>query len=378
MEVEVPETAPQQDWLWSIESLRGVAIIAVVVIHVSSIVTSLTPTARSWEMYVAVNRLSSFAVPLFIFLSALTATHIFYRRPGRSWRVFYARRWQQVGVPYLIWSIFYLFYRFGSLGENHTIFYQPFEWSGWTFLGKSYYHMYFFPIVIQLYLLFPLLIAFYRLRSWRFGTFVGLFALAELAFYFLNRAYLYHRFPYSATLLTSYLPLVAAGIWLGAHVGEWSIWWRVWRWPSLVFATVGGGIYWWLYRLVFAGQPVNTLIVQGAWWVYSTGVALLLWGLANSSVIRHLSLKWLARIGSVSFGIYLMHPLFLNEWRRLLPVGTGWSFHLNNLAGFLCIFFASWGMTLFLQRVAVGRYLLGEPRQSQPGPIKLEEKWNVY
>lgn len=349
-----------------------------VVIHVSSIVASLTPAARSWEIYVAVNRLSSFAVPLFVFLGALTATHTFYRRPGRPWSVFYARRWQQVGVPYLIWSSFYLFYRFGFLGENPAPLYKPLEWSGWTFLGKSYYHMYFFPIVIQLYLFFPLLIAFYRLRSWRFSTFVGVFAVAELAFYFFNHAYLYNRFPYSATLLTSYLPLVAAGIWLGAHVGEWSIWWRVWRWPSLVFATVGGGIYWWLYRLVFAGQPVNTLIVQGAWWVYSTGVALLLWGLANSAGIRHLSLRWLARIGSVSFGIYLMHPLFLNEWRRLLPAGTGWSFHLNNLWGFLFIFFASWGITLFLQRAAVGRYLLGEPRQAPLRANKLEEKWNVY
>lgn len=89
-----------------LELLRGILIIAVVAIHTTSFSVTKLPTGSTlYPLYYIVNVGCNFAVPGFLFLSALL---LFYHYDGRqlNWLSFYKKRIKKVVVPYLFWPFF--------------------------------------------------------------------------------------------------------------------------------------------------------------------------------------------------------------------------------------------------------------------------------
>lgn len=141
----------------ALDVLRGFAIIGVVVIHATVM------TLPSWSSYspsdpfsVYLNQLFRFATPLFLFLSGVTLT-ISQQNKNLSIIQFYKKRVPKIIVPYMVFSILLTFYYYPQLQSETAI-----KILHNIVTGKADYHMYFILLLLQAYILFPLLYVLFK------------------------------------------------------------------------------------------------------------------------------------------------------------------------------------------------------------------------
>ncbi|MBR4702566.1 MAG: acyltransferase [Oscillospiraceae bacterium] len=131
---------------------RAFGMLAVVLIHASSTFTLQPSRLSLWGVTPALlcNQAARFAVPLFFLLSGLC---LGLGRGKLKLPDFWLGRLRRVGLPYLIWTLFYFFWNhrgpafFPSLGEL----------GGALLWGSADSHLWFIAVLLQLYLLYPLL-----------------------------------------------------------------------------------------------------------------------------------------------------------------------------------------------------------------------------
>jgi surface polysaccharide O-acyltransferase-like enzyme len=146
-----------------IDTLRGWSIFGVVCVHFAGSFVTTDPHAWSPSFWLGLglNQFFSFAVPLFLFLSGLLA--------GLSTKTvslgdYYRSRLWRIGFPYLVVSIvsFFLLNHYAAwqalpdVGSKFT-----WLWQRLLFFGVEP-TLYFIPLIMQLYLLQPLLAALPR------------------------------------------------------------------------------------------------------------------------------------------------------------------------------------------------------------------------
>ena len=131
--------------LAEIDFVRAISVFSVIMIHVSANYVELL------GLGFLMNQWSRFAVPLFLLLSGLVLHLPRAQRPSAT--IFYRQRFGKILIPYLLWSIFYVLF---TAFTNRL----PIAWSNLPsalIYGTGYYHLYFVIILLQLYLLYPLL-----------------------------------------------------------------------------------------------------------------------------------------------------------------------------------------------------------------------------
>ena len=135
-------------------------------------------SAGTWQHITifSLNKLLTFSVPAFLFLSGFKL----YKDSDINVWAFYKRRFIKIVVPYIIAALIYILYFFkkGWLDGNF------FEY---LFLGTISAHFYYVMIAVQLYLLFPLILWFFRKHSITTGV---LSAIMTVIF----SCFLYHGF----------------------------------------------------------------------------------------------------------------------------------------------------------------------------------------
>lgn len=341
--------------LLELDLVRAVAILAVVAIHATSEATVELPFgSRAQLIYLAINKLCNFAVPVFILVSGLV---LFYRYDndwgGKQALQFYMRRVKQVLFPYLLWSFFYYLY-------NQWVFDRANLHLDWAEFGAllpwadASYHLYFMVIIVQFYLLFPLLMWACRTFSWfRSGLiWIGLFIHA--AFYSYN--HWVEPIDHMTSLCVDYFSMFALGGWMGLHYETFAGWLRrntAWVVPLTFLLGIGfAGLYIMEGRMPFP--------VEGTWYqVLFFGYA----AFASFSLIRFGQIllgraKLAAQIGMAlgagSFGVYLMHPAVLTYWRVHMVNHSGamLMYHLYTLGSFLVSLAMPWA-AVFLYGKAV-------------------------
>lgn len=94
----------------------------------------------------------------FLFISACMLTYSYYSLRRGSYGRFYRRRIDSVLVPYLCWTVIYFFV---TLPQGS---YTP--WTGfvhfWFLVGTGYYQLYYLLVIMQFYVVFPLLLRLVR------------------------------------------------------------------------------------------------------------------------------------------------------------------------------------------------------------------------
>lgn len=136
--------------------IRAMAIIAVVLIHVSA--TILYRSNVDTHIYNAsmfVNQLARFSVPAFILISGIGLSISYKKEQG--YFKFIWRRFSKIIPSYIIWCIIYSYFirRYSSIhGMLNDMFY-----------GKVFYHFYFVPLIVQFYLIFPFVYKFIGSRA---------------------------------------------------------------------------------------------------------------------------------------------------------------------------------------------------------------------
>ena len=167
-----------------LELFRGLAILAVLMIHVTSYPVVMLPMHSTlYPLYHIVNTFSHFAVPAFIFLSALVMFYQYDDARKHNWSSFYFKRFQVIAIPYLLWSIFY--YALVIHIEGKTIGESWLSFLTHLLIGSNYAHLYFIVVIVQFYLLFPLLHRLLYLKAVR-SRLLAVGIISQLAFYLLN------------------------------------------------------------------------------------------------------------------------------------------------------------------------------------------------
>lgn len=140
--------------------LKAIAILAVLTIHIlSSIRVSPFVSESKYQLLaVTLDQLSRVCVPLFVALSGY-GLHWKYSKK-LSIKNFYSKRLLKLLPEYLFWSVvfvllFYFVPAWASATEQPNFFWQ-------LILGRADYHLYFVPMIFQIYIIFPLLLIFFK------------------------------------------------------------------------------------------------------------------------------------------------------------------------------------------------------------------------
>ena len=149
----VPDVLPKSPaqaggiYLGQFDSYRVVACCAVVLQH--SLLWNVTAgNTTAWAFVMLLH----FSRTAFFFLTAFMLTYAEIHRP-RSATAFWRRRYLEIGIPYLVWTGTYWVFTMvvaGSWGQAGSQL--------WSDLVFGYYQLYFVVVLLQLYLVFPLLL----------------------------------------------------------------------------------------------------------------------------------------------------------------------------------------------------------------------------
>lgn len=187
-----------------IDLIRAIAIIAVVLIHGTSSATLLPIGSGSQAIFFILNKASLFTVPLFIWISGVVLFYTYYDRwePGMS-RVFWTKRLRRILIPYVLWSLFY--YLFNQVMFHGNIRFDLIYFIKLLISGNASYHLYYMVIIVQFYLLFPLLITVVRRSTWLRRGLIPIGIVIQAAAYAFHHGV--HPIPEYASLFVSYTAL---------------------------------------------------------------------------------------------------------------------------------------------------------------------------
>jgi peptidoglycan/LPS O-acetylase OafA/YrhL len=286
----------------SLDIFRGLAILAVVGIHVlGHILPNLHQPGAFWLGTALLNRALQFAVPAFLTLSAFLNIRPLWR--GEPLGRFARKRLLRALWPYVLWTLLYALFRYREHLDDLGF---AVVWD-WLLTGNAYYHLYFLLLVLQLYVLLPLLAPMFRKRPGILP--VALVTLAvQMAVYFINRRTLLLTSPGSVILW--YLPSVALGCWLATRSDRLRETVRRGTPAAFVVTGLAGAVYLYLGLRLLQEQPLSTLAYQASLWVYAPGAAFLLLALSESLTGTAVK-RWMDPLGARSLEIYLVHPLVI-------------------------------------------------------------------
>ncbi len=365
-------------YLGQFETYRVIACCAVVFQH--SLLWTLAPgIVAGWAFVMLLH----FSRTAFFFLSAFVLTYAQITRP-RSTIEFWRRRYAQLGVPYMAWTLIYWIYTLidhnGSTGT---------DWSYlWHDLVYGYYQLYFVVVLLQLYLVYPLVLWLVQ-KTRRHGLLMTaslLFALALSAdlhwpgsFGALGHAtvWLERYWPFSRNPIT-YQEQFIAGILVALHYERvHEVVERWWRQFAALAVIVGVAAILWYLVAVWTGESAGRAsnIYQPIAFLWFTAVVAALeactyrWYRHRSEGrINRFVHAWAPSIAALTGGVFMSHVLFINLLRtglgNILLAHVGWFGRVVTL--FVATIVVSGLFTAIVVRTPL-RWVLG-------GPVRAEQR----
>ena len=401
----------QQGWLEEIDIMRAIGIIAVVIIHVTGQARSLPETSTTYLFFAAINYSLQFAVPLFLLISALVLTYKYSSNNDFDWLKFYRNRIGSMLIPYVIWSVIYLIFKFVVMISDpvfkaiinnkatldifltkldrivdirYDIYITNLNANNIIFWGKGNYHLYFLSLIIQFYILFPLLIRCFRfiqgahakiLNRIKEGSVsknlfdITNFVIITFILYFLqyefilfNKQYIYDEFQLTGSLLMSYIMPIGMGLWVGYNLkNSWSRVWRVIRYFVYPIAIISS----WMFVQLSLNNTFDKDLIAMIRNVFVTSISLVIFDMARGILLigSKFLKSTLKSIGEASFGIFLIHPLFLELWNVngfIAKIGGNIIVYtLLKFTAFIIVFGISWYIVKLLGNRPGWRILFG-------------------
>lgn len=339
------ESRPTRDrHLYQIDLVRLVTFGGVILDHVMIATTAATSVAAgSVEVFLRYTRYGFFALTGFV----LTYQ---YRNRSLDPVPFWRRRFKLIGLPFVTWSLFYWVYgryRIDGMTTLKAIFDSQASMTTAAksiaydlITGNAMYHLYFLSVSMQIYLLFPAILAILK-RTWGFHRYqlLAAFAFQVTLMYFMVRPVpsLFADGP--ANVLWTHLVItiipyqffILAGCVAAMHYEAFQAFVIRWRWPLLgaCAATILGTLLYFLYITdhgTTVARATNVFLPHNVYAFIAIIVLLYclgtIWqqrrtpGSIPDAVLRTASDR--------SFGIYLAHPLALSA---LLPTIAPASWH---------------------------------------------------
>ncbi|MDR6548852.1 acyltransferase [Paenibacillus qinlingensis] len=330
--------------LSEIDIVRAIAIIAVVLIHGTSGATQLPIGTGSQAIFFILNKASLFTVPLFIWISGLVLFYSYYDRWGSGMaRIFWTKRLQKIVIPYLLWSIFY--YLYNQFMFHGTIQLDAFHLFKLLLSGNASYHLYYMVIIVQFYVLFPLLMTAVKRYTWLRRALIPLGIGIQAASYtFHHRAF---PLPEYSSLFLSYTATFFFGAFAGIYyptIITWATRYKRWIWSAVLLA--GGAFVGMLLLQQYEFAAFANTWFELALLAYCMTIPLVCVPWARKQLARGSRFSaCLSALGAASFGIYLVHPAILTLWDRVAPepaLGRIWLYDLHTSAAVFIGLLGAW------------------------------------
>ena len=297
--------------------LKAVAILSVFCIHIlSSIKPSPFVSSSTYQLIaVSLDQLSRISVPLFVALSGY----------GLYWKYsnvelgfynlfsFLKRRASKLLPQYVLWSavfmlLFYFVPSWGSATEQPGFLWQ-------LLLGRGDYHLYFIPMIFQIYIFFPVILKLFK--KWPMFTLAGSILLQLIWWW---------EFSYGGKTVTSWKYFADDGeqyLWMTNWIAYFVLGMylpRIWNLFDKKQAAFLGIFATWLFGVGYTISNAVALINSGTDPLFAmkfTRYPLFVYSFLAVIVLSYLVAKAkkvsniLVKLGKNSYVLYLSHTLFL-------------------------------------------------------------------
>ena len=286
-----------------LDTARWLAAAAVVLLH--SAAQTLADGAASYgsDAWIAANVYDSAArwcVPVFVMISG--ALLLDPGKPQGGLKRFYQKRMARVLTPLVFWTLFFLGWRVWQEWLDTRVM-DPTTPLRTVVMGTPYYHLWYLYMIVGLYLFAPFVRTLYarisdKQRRFAVAAMLGL-AVGEAIYRQIMDA------P-NGFFMTWFVPYIGYFI-AGRMIFEGRL--RI-PMPGLIVAVsviaTAAGVYLWSDADQFYGYFYDNFSIT----VAPMSVAMFQWLVSGPRLPR------LAGLGPLTFGIYLVHPVFLDLARR--------------------------------------------------------------
>ncbi|MDR7073530.1 acyltransferase [Fictibacillus barbaricus] len=341
-----------KEYFNEIHFLRAFACIGVLFVHISA--TYFTQAGEVFNSFTYFfNQIGRFGTPTFAVISGFLLFNQVNKR-GFKFKKFVVSRTTKIIMPFVVWSIFYQFVTVfllgGKLPEDSKVLLYNFT------MGESFYHLYFMAIVVQFYLLFPLL-QFIRNG---FGWWIGLIVSAAVSLYFSNVT----EIPFFTGILEKVIiDKVFLLHWIFYFVfgGFMAYYWKpISAWSkkyshvlalSVVAIYVGAVVEYKMIGSISSQRETNLINIP----LLSFATIGLYYYLAKVDWVK----SSLQTIGQFSMGIYLIHPFTLIMLKKVLPADV-WQTEMMPIM-FFVVLFGTLAFVKLIQQLPNHQYIIPIP-----------------
>lgn len=297
-------------YLFEIHFLRAFACLAVVAVHVSATNAGMNNDTFDGFSYF-LNQIGRFGTPIFAVISGFL---LFFqvRNKGFQMGKYLKSRFAKVIIPFILWSVAYRYMLYIYNGQGIG---NPLEEISGFLQGKAFYHLYFISIVVQFYLVFPLLQKLFRTQTtiliFLFVSFLISYNLYGLQPPFDGPV---GEFIASKAFMPIWIFYFAFGAFLAYYwegIRNYALK-RPMMMSLLALAVAAGAIIEYNMKGYISNRGLSMLANIPLLSIAIIGMYPLL---SKLSVIR----QPLVLIGKYSMGIYLIHPMVLYLMARHLP-----------------------------------------------------------
>ncbi len=300
----------------SADIIRIIAAYFVIFSHSTDrfVLYTVLKTSSAWHIIYYLNTLSRVAVPLFVVLSGYL---ILNRSKIKTVKEFYNKRFSRILYPFIIWLAIY--YGWTVYWDGTTL-----TWSfiGQTLWGANIWHLYFLIIILELYLITPLLERFNDTKT-RFQQTILFASLVALSITCSLLVLLHINIQaYSLTIFIPYIGYFYAGYFL-RDIKVNKLWMAIFFALYLILAYIT--------NLVADGNTTTFIIFNFSPTIFLMTIFLFL-ALKDfhknfgTKLFTGRLQKFINYTGRATFGIYLLHFLVLDlvlKYFNLLP----WQLH---------------------------------------------------
>lgn len=324
-----PGSTTQRKHIFEIDLIRAITVFSVVAIHSLAYTKNLTPEPLL-PIYNLIGHALHYNREIFIFVTGLVLTYVYMNR-RYSKKQFWLKRAGLVVIPYVVWSIIYVILNHQNMSVSNFLKVAVHD----ILTGNASFQLYYILLTIQLYILFPLFLAFIKKVAARPWLTLGISLILQIVFLYYNFHFLQSvrdPSPFLKTFL-KYQDRIAfvyqffffLGAYTAIYFDRVSFFLKKygkWVFGSFFISLVLYSAYYY-YQL----NQLN-LSIWRATTVLQPSVAL--YSIVVIAFVGWLSLLWAQKrqfyslihvLSETSFGIYFVHVLFLS-WttKYILPL----------------------------------------------------------
>jgi peptidoglycan/LPS O-acetylase OafA/YrhL len=322
-----------RDYQSELDILRGIAIIGVITIHISGGFTKISEVNPLLIVLLIIEVLVQFSVPMFVLISA----YVIFTNYEKDFKVlfFYKKRLKAVLPPYIIFSLLYMPINFLSLNPFAITIEAPYTIIYRIATFTTFYHLYFIGLILQFYLIYPLISKIVNKFRKNLFTLFLLSIVIQMIWYFsvdfiVNYIYsfndntlilMYHIFE---PKILGYMAYIFLGIYIKENYKNFQLKMEL-KIVSFILIMIIVSLtafisYLWImgtetygpYNLTWIDLELIKELIQSLTMVLIFAVILLFFKISlilNKQ--KSVSNKFFSLFGRYSFGIYLLHAIIL-------------------------------------------------------------------